>query len=189
MIFPKIKLHLVSILFLGFLTACVANPATNLPLVDSPPLTSYELGSGDTIRVVVFGHQDVPTEYMLDGTGEISIPLAERVVATGLTTQELEREIAKALKDVLVNAKVNVQVLAFRPVFVLGGVNTPGQFPYSRNMTVLSAIALARGFTKGAFDQEVKITRLAKDGSTKEWRAEINTHVYPDDVIFIYERF
>ncbi len=171
------------------LAACAGNPATSLPPINSPALTEYKLASGDQIRVVIFGHEDVPTEYTLDEKGEISIPLAARVVASGLTARELEARLAKQLENVLVDPQVSVELQTARPVFVLGGVNGPGPYPYARNMTVLSAIATAEGFTEGAFDDVFKLTRKLGDGSTKEWRAGPETFVYPDDVIFVYEKF
>lgn len=172
------------------LSACAGNPATSLPPLESPAITNYELGPGDLIRVVVFGNEEtVPTEYKLDENGQISYPLADRIAAKGLTTGQLEDLLAKRLEHVLVDPRVNVEVLTARPVFVLGGVNKPGPYPFSRNMTVLSAIATAEGFTDGAFDNAFKITRLNKDGTKKDWRAEADDFVHPDDVIFVYERF
>jgi protein involved in polysaccharide export with SLBB domain len=79
-------------------------------------------------------------------------------------------------------------VAQFRPFFVLGEVRQPGQFPYVEGMTVLTAVAIAGGFTYRAETDHYTITRTV-DGKTVEARGEKTTVVQPGDVILVNERY
>ncbi|MGH8589219.1 MAG: polysaccharide biosynthesis/export family protein [Gammaproteobacteria bacterium] len=158
-----------------------------VPLPDAGP---YRLDSGDRLRVVVFGQEDISGEYAVDGSGFISIPLINQVQARGRTVTDLEKEIAQRLQlgNLLVNASISVQVAQFRPFFILGEVRQPGQFPYVEGMTVLTAVAIAGGFTYRAETDYYTITRTV-EGKVVEARGEKTTVVQPGDVILVSERY
>ncbi len=80
-----------------------------------------------------------------------------------------------------------MEVIAYRPVFVLGEVNRPGQYPYQPGMTVVTAAAVAGGFTYRAVEDTASIVRTV-NGKSVEGRAGRETLVRPGDVITIYER-
>ncbi len=147
----------------------------------------YVLGSGDKIKIVVFGHNDLSGEYVIDGTGNVSLPLVKEVKAVGLTIQKLERTIINKLQpDFLKNPRVNVEVLNYRPFYIIGEIKKPGSYPYVAGMTVVNAVALAGGYTYRAKEGKVLMT-LSKDG--KQVPATHNTKVMPGDVIEVPERF
>ena len=149
----------------------------------------YRLGTGDKVKVTVFGHENLSGESDIDGTGNLALPLIQTVKASGLTVQELERSIvAKLSPDYLKNPRVSVEVLNNRPFFILGEVQKPGSYPYVSDMTVVTAVALAGGFTYRADSDEVYITRTTDKGKTKQ-SADQNTPVLPGDVIEVPERF
>ncbi len=150
-------------------------------------IADYVLGSGDRVRVVVFGQDDLSGEFEIDGTGNISLPLIQGVKAAGLTLRQLEQTITKKLKpDFLKNPRVSLEVLNYRPFYIIGQVKSPGSYPYVAGMTVVNAIALAGGYTYRARERKVLITR-AKDG--KQRPANHSTQVLPGDVIEVPERF
>ncbi len=149
----------------------------------------YVLGPGDQIRVTVFGHEDLSGEFSVTGSGVVSLPLIGEVNAVSLTVGELEIAIVGALKpDYLVNPRVSVEVLNFRPFFIIGEVNNPGSYPYQHGMTVVNAVALAGGYTYRARENRVLIKRSGGK-SSKEKPANENTVVFPGDVIRVPERF
>jgi polysaccharide export outer membrane protein len=156
-----------------------------------PEAGPYRLDSGDRLRVVIFGQEDISGEYAVDGSGFISMPLIAQVEARGRTVAELEKDIAGRLQsgNLLVNPSVSVQVATFRPFFILGEVRQPGQFPYVEGMTVLTAVAMAGGFTYRAETDYYTLTRKVEGGKAVEARAERNTVVQPGDVIFVSERY
>jgi polysaccharide export outer membrane protein len=163
----------------------------NLPPIESTTDASYRLDTGDQLRVVVFNQEQLSGEYAVGGDGTISMPLVGSVPARGLTTSELEAGLVQRLseeKDILVNPSVNVQVQTYRPFYILGEVRAPGQYPSVHQGTVLSAVAIAGGFTYRARTDYVSITRKTGDQAVEQ-RADRDTIVQPGDVIYVYERY
>ncbi len=149
----------------------------------------YKLGSGDRVRVTVFGHEDLSGEFEVDGSGNVSLPLIRNVTAHGLTVSELEQTIIDRLKpDYLKDPSVSVDVLNYRPFYIYGEVNQPGSYAYVNGMTVVKAIAMAGGFTYRAKKSRVEIIR-ANDASKTPQEAGRDTLVLPGDVIEVPERF
>jgi polysaccharide export outer membrane protein len=150
---------------------------------------AYRLSTGDRVRIVVFGHADLSGEFELDGTGRISMPLIPPLAAAGSTVGELEQQIADALQpDYLLDPKVTVEVLDYRPFFILGEVNRPGSYPYMAGLTVVNAVALAGGYTYRASKRRLRIIR-ASDPAKEKVRVEETTAVFPGDVIEVPERY
>lgn len=151
--------------------------------------TGYKLGSGDRVRVTVFGHEDLSGEFEVDGVGRLSLPLIQEVAAIGLSLRQLEGAITDALKpDYLKNPRVSVEVLNYRPFYILGEVNHPGSYPFVNGMTVLNAVALAGGYTYRARESKVVVIRTT-DAERTRHPAGPDTTVLPGDVIEVPERF
>lgn len=149
----------------------------------------YRLGPGDKVRVTVFGDDQLSGEFQVDANGAIAMPLIGDVDAGGRTTNELATAVTEKLsKDYLKNPKVSVEVIDYRPFFILGEVRNPGSYPYVNGMRVMNAIALAGGFTYRAREGRMKINRDV-DGQMQELDADQATVVLPGDVIEVPERF
>ena len=88
----------------------------------------------------------------------------------------------------MLNPSVSVQIAEFRPFFILGEVASPGKYPYVEGMTVLTAVAIAGGFTFRAEKDRVSVTRII-DGKTGEYKAGRETIILPGDVINVYESY
>lgn len=169
-------------------------PAMDLPMqasagdADTSSTLDYKLGSGDKLRVNVFGEEDLSGEFDVTGTGNVSLPLIGQVQASGLTLDQFSEEVSKKLRDgYLTNPKLSVEVLNYRPFYIIGEVTTPGQYPYTNGMTVLNAVAVAGGFTYRANEDKVLITR----GDAKEVEHKLTqaVKVLPGDIVKIPERF
>ena len=127
---------LVAMLATAFLSGCASQSAT-IATPSASVETPYRLGSGDRLRVIVFGQDNLSNSYSVDGAGDISMPLIGRVRAQGLATAELERTIEARLRQgFLREPSVSVEVEAYRPFFVLGEVALAGQYPFIMGMTV-----------------------------------------------------
>lgn len=149
----------------------------------------YTLGPGDKLRATVFGHPDLSGQFLVDGSGKISFPLIGDVEAGGRTVRELERLIINKLKpDYLKSPNVSVDVLNYRPFYIIGEVKNPGSYPYVNGMVVINAIALAGGYTYRAREDRLYITR-AKDPERKKQPVNQEAVVFPGDVIEVPERF
>lgn len=148
----------------------------------------YRLGSGDQLRITVFGQTDLSGNFEVGSDGSISMPLIGDVYAAQLTLQELESSIVAKLKPgYLINPQLSVEVASYRPFYIIGEVKNPGSYAYVGGMRVVNAVAMAGGFTYRAREAELLITRAA-DGGKKESAGQ-NTLVLPGDVIEVPERF
>jgi polysaccharide export outer membrane protein/exopolysaccharide production protein ExoF len=132
----------------------------------------YLLGPQDKIRLKVyewrasrddiFEWKALNDEFTVGPDGMVSLPFAGAVRAEGRTAIELGEQIGERLKDhmQLSNAPdTSVEIIGFRPVYVVGAVAQPGQFPYAPDMTVLQAMTLAGGLR----DREEGITGMVRD--------------------------
>jgi len=159
----------------------------NAPSVPNDP--GYQLGNGDQIRITVFGQPDLTNTYQVDGQGMLQFPLVGRIHAGGMTAGQLQQEIVHKLSpDYIRNPSVSVEVLNYRPFYILGEVNKAGAYPYVSGMTVNQAVAFAGGFTYRAKDDNFEIDRT-QNGQRSKIKASGDTPVRPGDVITIPERF
>lgn len=148
----------------------------------------YRLGTGDKLKITVYGEEDLSGEFLVDGSGQVQLPLVGQVKAATLTIHEFVAEVAKALQDgYLKDPKVSIEVLNYRPFYIIGEVNKPGEYPFENGLNVLGAIALAGGYTYRANDSDVYIRRAGHD-KEDEMPASAKTKVYPGDIIRIKER-
>jgi len=149
----------------------------------------YTLGPGDKVKVTVFGEEDLSGEYELGSLGVISMPLIGAVKGATLTEKGLEEAIARKLAEgFLKNPRVAVEVLNYRPFYIIGEVKTPGSYPFVNGMLVINAVAMGGGFTYRADEKNIFITRANNRGRKKE-KADFRTRVLPGDVIKVEERF
>lgn len=169
---------------------CVLTGLAGLQPAVAQTDTSFRLGAGDRIRVTVFGQEDLSGEFEVDGTGRVSLPLIRSVQAKGLTLAELEQAITERLQpDFLKDPRVSIDVLNYRPFYIIGEVKEPGSYPYVNGMTVWNAVAMAGGFSYRARKSEVEIKRGGDTAQTAWQDADPDTIVYPGDVIRVPERF
>lgn len=160
--------------------------AAEFTVADAQP---YRLASGDRLRIIVFGQDNLSNVYAVDGSGRISMPLIGAVDVQGRTTQQLERAIEGRLRaGFLREPKVSVEVDAYRPFFVLGEVTNSGQFPFVNGMTVQTAVAIAGGFTPRGQRDWAEVTRQI-DGQMVTGAVPITYPVQPGDTIVIKERW
>lgn len=171
------------------LLAGCASELSSLQPLPASEAGAYRLGAGDRLRLQVFGQEELSQEYIVSDSGAITVPLIGAVDAQGRTIPELEEEVARQLSDgILVNPNVTAAVVNYRPFFILGEAREPGQYPYVPNMTVLTAVSMAGGFTFRAEKDAVSITRMV-DGQMSEFRADPLDLVQPGDVVNVHERF
>lgn len=187
MIMPGLRAAAAGLFALLTLTAC---GTTGLPaLPNSGETAAYTLDTGDKLRIAVFGQEQLTGEYGINDKGELSMPLIGAVAARGRTIAGLEQLLKQRLaQGILVDPSVSVQIAAYRPFFILGEVSRPGQYPYVENMTVLTAAAIAGGFTFRAEQNTVSITRVT-EGRSQEFKADRDALVRPGDTVFVHERF
>ena len=149
----------------------------------------YQLGSGDQIRITVFGEEDLSGEFEIDGGGMVSLPLIGAVFIGGKNISSAQAAVVTLLADgYLISPRVNIEVLNYRPFYIIGEVNKPGSYSYVSGMTVLQAIALGSGFTYRANEKKFELTRKV-DGKDVKITVRLETIVRPGDIIRVDERF
>lgn len=149
----------------------------------------YKVGSGDRLRVTVFGHDDLSGVFEIDGAGVVALPLVGAAAIGGLTLVEAEAVIVDALRpDYLKNPRVSIEVLNYRPFYIIGEVRSPGSYAYVNGISVLNAVAIAGGFTYRARESRMTVIR-ADDPLRKKAPATPETVVLPGDIVEVPERF
>ncbi len=180
---PFLPLLCLSVLFAG----CA--PGRDLPPLPPRSGAEYRLGPGDMLRIITYGEDPLTGEFRVNDQGAIALPLAGTIIAAGRTPHELEDAVAVALKkgNMLKRPSVSVEVSTYRPIYVLGEVNKPGQYPYQPGMTVVSAAAVAGGFTYRAVEGYASVVRTTGSDSV-EGKAQRQALIQPGDVITVFER-
>jgi polysaccharide export outer membrane protein len=170
------------------LGACMQPTLYTGPL-DGAPEGPYRLSSGDRLRIIVFGQDNLANIYTVDGEGYVSMPLIGPLRVAGGSTQDAARTIETKLRNGFVREpKVTVEIDAHRPFFILGEVLNPGQFPYVNGMSVQTAVAIAGGFTPRANQTYAEITRPIRDGLITA-NVPIAYPMKPGDTIVVKERW
>ncbi|MER8413781.1 polysaccharide biosynthesis/export family protein [Mesorhizobium sp. L2C084A000] len=125
--------------------------------------SDYRLGSQDKLTIRVAEWQTVEGtfrdwsavngEYTVGPSGTLSVPFAGELPASGKTTSEIAAAIGEALQKKLAlsdRPEASVEMAQFRPFYISGEVQNPGQFPYVPDLTVLKAISVAGGIRRNA---------------------------------------
>jgi polysaccharide biosynthesis/export protein len=178
----------------GYAPAPVVRAAYAAPVAYAAPAparydTPYHLDAGDRLRVVVYGQEGLTNTYSISAGGTITMPLIGPVPARGRTPQGLATEIAARLRNGFIREpSVAVEIEAYRPFFILGEVQAPGQYPYVPNMTAESAVAIAGGFSPRARKDRVTITRADAAGTSREIMPPA-TPIRPGDTVLVGERW
>jgi len=185
----RVLMRLAACLFVcfGIVAGMAAGPA--YAEEDVRVIPQYRLGTADKIRVITFGEESLSGEFFIGSTGKVSLPLVGDVQAAGLTVSEFQQEVQTSLKNGYIqDPHVSIEVLTYRPYYILGEVQKPGEYPYSSGLSVLNAVATANGFTYRANTKKVFIKRA---DSMKEEEFPLNsvTPVAPGDTIRVAERY
>lgn len=156
----------------------------------------YIIGPFDKLAIEVFGIEELSKVVQIDASGRISLPLAGVIEAAGKTPEELSREIEQRLRGRYVRdpqVNVNLQETVSQVVTVDGEVGQPGLYPVVGNMTLMRAVATARGATEFAKLGEVvvfrtvggqKMAALYNLKAIRQGNYE-DPEIYPNDVIVV----
>lgn len=148
----------------------------------------YRLGPADQIRITVFGEEELSGEFVVNPDGQVAFPLVGEVEARGRSVNEFARHLESRLRDgYLREPRASVEVMNYRPYYILGEVGNPGTYEYTANLTVLNAVATAGGFTYRSDTRRVYI-KHGDQAREIEYALTTTTPVQPGDTIRILER-
>lgn len=161
----------------------------------------YTLGTGDLVRINVYGSPDMLTEARLSATGKITFPLIGEIKLGGISPAQAEKKIADLLEQgsFVKKAQVNLVVVQFQSQFVsvLGDVYKPGKYPLDRPSNLSDILALAGGSTPNGSDMITHIRTVDGKSIRHEYDlrdlisnadAASNPKVMGDDIVFINAR-
>lgn len=144
----------------------VVKDRATLPAPERNDLTAADrpalIGPLDTIQVDVFNVPDLSREMQVDASGRISMPLAGTIDARGRTSAELARAVEAALRGRYVRnpeVTVNIKSSVSQVVTIDGQVVEPGLYPVTNEMTLMRAIASAKGLAEFARQDDVVVLR------------------------------
>ena len=189
--FGRLTLIVAGLAGLLVMAGCSSVASTQYAAYQEPVAGSrpYTLHTNDQVHVQVYNEQTITGDYVVDSTGYLSIPVAGRVRAAGLTTAELERRVAAQLNgSILKDARVNIQIANYAPFYIRGEVKKPGEFPYKPGLTIADAVALAGGYTYRA-DEKSVVVRPTGSNRPATRPMDANPPVSPGDNITVPERF
>lgn len=173
-------------IFAGMIASAISLPAS----AQDSELSSYKLGAGDTITIMVLGEDELKREKVrLSDAGTVTFPILGEIKVRGMTVGGLRDHITSGLKGrYLLNPQVTVAIDEYRKFFVNGMVEKPGGYPYTPGLTVRKAVSIAGGFKERASRDKINIVR-EEDKSGTPKRVDLNTVVYPGDILTIEESF
>lgn len=172
--FSRLLVAAVALLVAGCATRPALQPGTHLAVASGnelPPPTSadlvaptrpYLIGPFDQLSVSVFGIPELTQQVQADASGTISLPLAGTIEASGQTPAQLAERIEEALRGRYIRdpqVTVNLVETVSQVVTVEGQVNQPGLYPVVGRMTLIRAVATARGVTENASLRDVVVFR------------------------------
>jgi exopolysaccharide production protein ExoF len=154
--------------------------AASAPALPAPPDTGYRLGVGDQVRLKVYDWRSavgdlhewtaLNADFRVGPDGNLSLPLLGTVKAAGSTLEELADAISTRLQaavNLAARPQASIEVVEYRPFYILGEVGHPGEYPYRPGMTVLQAISVAGGMYRPADPAaagELQVLRLEYNG-------------------------
>lgn len=183
------RLALVPIMAATLLNACAGSRPELKPDVPGQ-IATYTLAPGDRMRISVYNEPALSGEYSVTGDGNVSYPLIGNVNVSGKSIEQTQEMLRTQLGGGYVkDPRVTIEVINYRPYYMLGEVGKAGQFPFSVGLTVTQAIAIAGGFSYRA-NQKVIYVKRADDPNERQIDIRKNTaYVQPGDTIRVGERY
>lgn len=206
------KSHLLAAAFISLALAGCARtppfePGVHLALMSGPELpppagmdatgfSEYRIGPLDKLSVNVYGLPELSREVQADSGGRISLPLAGTIDALGLTPEELSNEVESRLRGRYIrdpDVAVNLEETVGQVVTVDGQVQQPGMYPVVGKMTLVRAVAVAKGATEFADVNDVVVFRTVGDqemaalydlGAIRRGNYP-DPRIYPGDVVVV----
>ena len=197
--------NVIIILGLVLLVAC----AIDLPSVSTlaeyeqaNPVASktdndYLIGRGDVLSINIWKEPELSKQVTVRLDGNISMPLVGDLQAAGFTCTQLRDQLTEKFEGYVEVAEVSVTVTQSlsKKIYILGKINSPGEYPLQKNMTILQAISIGRGLDQWADTSNIRLIRNI-NGVEKTFKVDYdaivsgddlsqNVTLQPDDTIFV----
>lgn len=186
-----LRRSILGLVLVAVCAACGSSGSTSRiaegPTLPTATVEDYRLGPGDRLRISVFGEENLTGEFVVSTNGMVSYPLIGDHPAQGKTVAEFTDSLRTALMRYVLRPNISVEVMNYRPFFILGEVQDPGTYPYAAGLNVMNAVATAGGFSYRADTRRVFI-KHADELAEREYALTSTTPVLPGDTVRIPER-
>ena len=186
----------------GLAAVWLAGCASGYPAAPGVAATAdynYIVGPGDTLNIIVWRNPELSLSVPVRPDGKLSTPLVDELVAQGKTSQEIARDVEKALGKLVRDPVVTVIVTGFvgpysEQIRVIGEAAKPQALPYKQKMTLLDVMIAVGGLTDFADGNGASITRAAEGNKRYSVRLKdlikrgdisANVEMKPGDVMII----
>jgi len=126
----------------------------------------YRIGIGDTLKIDTWKEPDLSfMALMVRNDGKLTFPLLDDIQAEGKTTMELKKTIQEKLAEYVEAPTVTVTLAnpGSQKYYILGEVQSVGEYPLIKKLTVVQAFALAKGFSEWAAKSEIILVRKGRE--------------------------
>jgi polysaccharide export outer membrane protein len=158
--------------------------------------TNYKIAPMDKLAIRVFKMDDLSGDYDVDLAGNISLPLIGQLEAANLTTEQLDEELTQKLgAKYLEHPDVSVAIKASTAhvVTVDGAVKDGGRFPVAGPISLIQAVAMAKGTSEDANARRVAVFRTiggkrqaaAFDLTSIRRGQAPDPEIYPGDIVVV----
>ena len=132
--------------------------------INNPEPYQFVLGVGDEVTISVWRHDDLKRSVTIDPQGNIYLPMAGKIAASGMSISDLGETITIRLSKYIRNpvVDINASVIQSQKFYVLGEVKTPGVYMFKKQMNILGGVVQAGGFTLDADLKKVLLLRNQK---------------------------
>ena len=146
-------------------------PAAAAPATAPVPESSYPLGPGDEVHVIIYAGGEKQEDFtaIVSPGGTLTCPLMGPIPVGGVTPFEVSNRMRAILaRDYFVDPQVLVNIKEqARKIYISGEVRNPGAYDVREGLTVMSACTVAGGFTDYAALNRVRVMRTEHNGQAK----------------------
>ena len=156
---------------LGLAIVCLVTLSGAGKLGAEAQSSDYRLGVQDKLRIKVFEWRPskdemfewaaLNSEYTVGATGTLSLPIIGEVPVAGTSTADLAQSIAERFKErmgLAANPDITIEIVQFRPFYVVGQVEKPGEYPYRPGLSLMQAVSISGGH-KRSLDANIRLER------------------------------
>lgn len=187
---PLLRLRVAIAASLSVLGGCANREPPILSLAEAAVVDGYRLGAGDKLRITVYNEPNLTGEFNVTASGTVAFPLIGGIEAGGRTIEQVSQAVATRLAQGYVNdPRVSVEVLNYRPYYILGEVARPGEFPFVSGLTIEQAVAAAGGFSYRANRTHIYMRRARAAEERTVIIRDQPVQVQPGDTIRVGERY
>lgn len=166
---PVLTIQIFCLCLLGIGQPVLSQDKSSQAWSTKSQASEYRIGAGDVLEISTWKEAELSRrEVLVRVDGKLSFPLLGDVQAAGVTPVELTEMLQRGLKNYVTSPVVTVTVTnpGSQRIYILGEVLRTGEYPLTKNLTVLQAFAIAGGFTQWAAKDEIILLR--KEGNQEK---------------------